>query len=131
MNRRLRLETRIVRQSVVSGVSFFVNLGLLYIFYTLVGIPYLLAIPLTFLVTTTANYVATRKLIFPETDQKMIKGFAFFATLTAVYVGCITLGVVFLVELFGVNVYVARILSGFIFSAIGFFVNGRYNFHVL
>ena len=125
------MRSRLLRQAAVSGTSFLVNLGLLYVFYTLWGMPYFFAIPLTFLVTTAGNYAATRGFIFPETDQKLVKGFAFFSTLTLIYVVCVTSGVALLVELFGLNVYVARILVGFTLLGIGFFVNGRYNFHVI
>ena len=127
----MRLSTRLLRQALLSMCSFAINIALLFLFYTVFGISYLIAIPLTFLVTTAGNYLASRFFIFPETEQKMTRGFVLFSFLTLMYVICVTLSVAFLVEVYGIDVYVARIVVGFVLTGVGFFLNGRYNFRVI
>ncbi len=121
----------LTRFSLMGGVAFVLSLGLLYVFYDVLALPYYVAIILSFGLGVCAHYFGARLLIFTDTTRSVPMGLAYFIGITILDAILITIGVTLLVEYAAADVYWARVGMGVVAGITNFLLNARYNFGVL
>lgn len=122
--------SKLVRYLSSGGGLFLVSMALLYVLYSVLGLPYYVGTVVGAAVAITGHYAATRWWVFPASKQTLIGGYERFVGIALVVVACITGGTILLVNV-GMNVYLARALVSLVAATGSFFLNGRYNFHTL
>ncbi|MEN9390580.1 MAG: hypothetical protein RLZZ283_680 [Candidatus Parcubacteria bacterium] len=122
--------SRFVGYSVLGTSAFAVDLGLIYIFYEIVGLAYTISVPLAFLIATSIHYGAARALVFHDTTRPLGSGYLFFICIMVTNALIITGLVYLLVEYVEMNLYIARIGVAGIIGLVSFYMNARYNFKV-
>lgn len=96
----------------------------------LLGVTYLVAVPIAFLTTATLNYALSRKHVFKGTTRGVHHGYAYFITLASLGATVTTLGTAFFVEYVGFYYLFARVfVAGFVGTA-NYLINLHYNFKV-
>ncbi len=120
-----------VGYSIFGTLAFGVDLALIYLFYEILGLVYVLAVPLAFVIATSGHYALVRRFVFAHTERPVGHGYILFMAIMISNALLVTLLVASLVELANLNLYVARVgVAGFI-GLISFFLNARYNFRTL
>ena len=122
--------SRFVGYSVLGTSAFAIDLGLIYIFYEVIGLAYTLSVPLAFLMATSLHYGAARALVFHDTTRPIGSGYFLFIGIMVTNALIITGLVYALVEYGGMDLYIARIGVAGIIGLVSFYVNARYNFKV-
>jgi len=87
---------------------------MLYSATSFLGVPYLFATPVSFLIAVSLNYAISRRVAFSETERPWHDGYAYF--IAAAIVGAImtTAIVALLVSSAGLPLLLARILTAFV-----------------
>lgn len=120
-----------VGYSIFGTLAFGIDLSLIYVFTTAAGLTYVLAVPLAFVLSTSLHYALVRHFVFHRTARSHMHGYGFFMTIMLTNALLVTALVAVLVELAGLNLYVARIGVAGCIGLISFFLNARYNFRTL
>jgi putative flippase GtrA len=121
---------RFVRYTAVGVSTFVLDLGMLYVATSFIGIPYYLATPCTFLIAVSINYVISRRFVFKGTTRSLHGGYAYFIFIALFGALVTTVGVTALVSLFGFYYIHARIAMSFIVGTMNYFLNLFLNFRI-
>ncbi len=121
---------RFVRYTAVGVSTLLLDLGMLYVAVSIIGIPYYLATPCSFLIAISCNYILSRHLVFKGTQRGWGEGYAYFA-LVALVGAAVTTGLVaVLVSLFGLYYLFARVMVAGLVGIGNYLFNLHVNFKV-
>ena len=123
--------TDLTKFSLMGALAFIVSLGLLYVFYDVLSLPYYVAIALSFGLGAALHYFGARWFIFTDTERSVPMGLAYFIVINLIDAAIITVGTTLLVEYLWFDVYWARVAVGLLAGVTNFFLNARYNFRAL
>jgi putative flippase GtrA len=122
---------RFLRYLSVGVGTFLLDLSLLYCATSLLGIPYYLATPCSFLIAISLNYLLSRRLVFKGTARSLHQGYVNFA-LIGIGGAAATTGLVFLlVHYVGLYYLVARVAVAGVIGIGNYFMNLYLNFKVV
>lgn len=121
---------RFVRYAFVGVSTLILDLGILYVLTTCVGIPYYISTPLSFLVAASCNYFISRHFVFKSTKRKLVHGYLYFIGIVGLG-ALVTTGFVFLLVTY-VHLYylLARVLIAGIIGMTNYLLNLFLNFKV-
>lgn len=122
---------RLLGFATVGAVVFPVELLLTTIFIELFGIPYLVAIALSFILVISAAYRYYRSLSFYNSTQSQWRGYLYFLLLALVGLSVALVGSYYLVSTFALHPTIARGIMGLLTGLCNFTINLVYNFKVL
>ncbi len=114
---------RLGRYFLVGFSTFALDLLILFALLEL-GVPYLIAVAIGFLIGVSLNYAISRAWVFRGSDRKLRQGYLYFVTAAGTGLFIILSSVGLLVEVFGLPVIVARIIVS---GAVGY---GNYLFNL-
>jgi len=115
---------------IVVGFTTFVFDMMLLIAAVRLGIPYRLAVSISFLLAITVNYIISRRFVFNGTTRRWNQGFFYFL-ISALGGVILTTGlVIFLVEIMGLYYLTSRVIVAGIVGAIFYLVNLHFNFKI-
>ena len=122
---------RFLRYSVSGISSFGLDLVLLYLFVHALKVPYLFAVPLSFLIAVSVNYSICRAWVFRGTTRSLHVGYLYFLLILSssllIIEGIVASGVEFL----GLNLYLVRTIASLIAGLWSFYLNLRFNFKMI
>lgn len=119
------------RNTVASFFVFALDVSLLWGFVEMLGIGYIPAATIAFLIAMTLHYVLSRIWIFRGTDRGIAMGYVYFMVNTGIGL-VVTIGVfAALIEWTGLYYLVARVLSSVVAGIVVFFLNAVFNFKEL
>jgi putative flippase GtrA len=121
---------RFARYMAVGVSTFLFDLGMLYVAVSVIGIPYYIATPLSFLIAVSCNYAISRQLVFRGTERSWHGGYMYFALVAISGAAVTTLLVGFLVSYLGLFYIVARVLVAGIVGIGDYLFNLHLNFKV-
>lgn len=112
-------------------ISFVFGLGVLYVVYDLLGVPYWIGVPFSVFCHLAVHYALARSLVFTTSGRTIEEGFAIFVLVGVLEILFITATVTFFVEVFSADVYLTRITAGVVAAILGFFANAVYTFRAV
>ncbi|MEK7505877.1 MAG: GtrA family protein [Patescibacteria group bacterium] len=122
--------TRFIRYSLVGSSTFPIDIALLWFFVSTLGINYLLATGIAFVIAVSINYSINRPWAFYGTRRGFWGGYGFFicvgtfvALLTVLFTGLLT-------NWAGIHFLIARVLVAGFIGILGFFINLYFIFKV-
>lgn len=104
-------------------LSFILDIAVIYILIRIFHVHYPIAVTIGFIVATFANYLATRATIYSNTQRPHKTAVTYFFIVATVAMFVTVGGTVFLHEVVGVPVYVARVAIGIFFGLTGYLVD--------
>ena len=125
-----RTVIRFGRYLVIGVSTFLLDLGMLYVAVSHLGIPYYLATPCSFLITVSCNYALSRKFVFFETSRSWHGGYAYFIGVALSGALVTTLLVTGLVSFFGLYYLIARTIVAGLVGIGNYLFNLYLNFKV-
>ena len=121
---------RFARYAIVGVSTLCLDLGMLYAAVSIIGIPYYLATPCSFLIAVSCNYLLSRRFVFKGTERTLHAGYAYFAAV-AILGALLTTGLVAaLVSLFGMYYLLARVIVAGVIGMGNYLFNLHINFDV-
>lgn len=117
-----------IRYSSCGLVSFFVELSLLYTFSYSLLLPYYIAVPAAFFTATTLQYSLCHWWVFKRTKRSVKFEYAYFMIILFSGMMWSLILVTLFINLFAVNVVVARMMAGCFTGVWNFYLNARFNF---
>jgi putative flippase GtrA len=119
------------RNTVASIGCFLIDVAILYALVEWLGISYLPAAAGAFLLAMSVQYVISRLWVFPDSDQGMARGYAWFLVNAGIGL-VITLGAfALLLWLLDFHYLIARLISSAVAGIAMFFLNAVFNFKAL
>lgn len=119
------------RNTVASFFVFGLDVALLWALVEFVGVGYIPAATVAFLIAMTLHYVLSRIWIFQGTERGIARGYVYFMINTGVGL-VITIGAfAALVEFTGIHYLIARVLASVAAGIVVFFLNAVFNFKAL
>lgn len=92
------------------------------------GMPYHLAVSISFLVAITVNYIISRRFVFNGTTRQWNQGFFYFLIFALGGAFLTTSLVIFLVEVMGLHYLTSRVIVACIVGTIFYLSNLHFNF---
>jgi putative flippase GtrA len=121
---------RFLRFSVLSGITFGFDLGLLYVLTSWLAVPYYFSTPAALLVAVSINYLLVRTHVFKGTERRADYGYAIYILLALGGAAFVTFGVTLLVAYVHLYYLLARIIVGVFSGVANYFLNLYFNFRV-
>lgn len=119
------------RNTIASFFVFALDVALLWAFVEWIGVTYIPAATVAFLIAMTLHYVLSRIWIFRGTERGIAKGYVYFMINTGIGL-VITIGAfAALIYLTGLYYLVARVLASVAAGIVVFFLNAVFNFKAL
>jgi putative flippase GtrA len=100
---------RFINYSVISIVSFILDLSLLWVFSTIFHIHYLVSTGLAFTIAVTFQYIPTRFLVYKNSKQDIGIGYIYFFAIAMVGLLFVTFAMGFLVGIVHLNIIISRV----------------------
>jgi len=122
---------RFFRYTGVGGSTFAFDLLILWLMTEFMGISYVISTPLAFAIAVSLNYFLSRRLVFKGTLRPIPHGYVYFIMLAGGGALLITGAVTFLVTLFSLHYFIARILVACAVGAANYLFNLYFNFKVV
>lgn len=114
---------RILKYATTSGIAFSLDLFLLYLFVEFLGFYYLLAAGIAFTMAHSTNYIMQRKWGFKETKTNLLKAYTYFFCFGILGIFMTLFLLALLVENFGINYILGRIIIAFSIGLFNFIFN--------
>lgn len=92
------------------------------------GVPEYAAISIGFLIAVSINFFFSYRYVFRGTERKPGSGYLFFILIAGIGVTIIPIGTIFLEQLLGINLLIARSLMGGFTGGMNFLLNNFVNF---
>jgi len=121
---------RFFKYSLVGGLTFILDLLLLYLFIDLFHLNYVVASGLAFVIAVSLNYLLSRKYVFKNSQRNLNEGYANFLLIATVGLLAVTGGMYVLVTLHGIHYAVSRIIVASITGFWNYLMNLFVNFKV-
>lgn len=128
---RLPALKRFGRYAIVGVSTFLLDLGMLYAAVSLIGIPYYISTPCSFLIAISINYALSRHFVFSGTYRSWSHGYTYFALVALAGAAATTSLVAGLVWFFGLYYIFARIIVAGIVGMGNYLFNLYFNFKVV
>ena len=119
-----------LRYDASSFFTFLLELLVLYLSLHFAAMPYILAVPLAFLTTTLVHYAICHVWVFTKSCRSLPAEYTYFMGILLTGLLWTILLVAFFVQIFNMDVVVARIVAGIFTSMWNFYLNARFNFHI-
>lgn len=126
-----RFTKRFSKYTAVGVSTYILDLGIVALLTYVFDIYYTTAVAIGFIIGISLNYQVTYHWVFKGTKRKKLTGYIIFGLLGLLGMTLITLGTSFLVENFGLQLFVARSIVGGFLGIVGFMVNAIFNFKML
>jgi putative flippase GtrA len=119
------------RNTAASIVAFTIDIAILWLLVELTPVTYLPAAAIGFLIAMSVQYVISRIWVFPDSDQGIAKGYAYF--LVNAGVGLVITLAVFAAFIWWVEIHylLARLIASAVAGIAVFFLNAVFNFKEL
>ena len=118
---------RLVRFVTVGALNALITAVMVWLMMAVIGAGYILANIVAYLIAQTNNFIWSKYWIFINDNKKaknsLIKEILFFASAFLVAYGLQFLFIVFLVEIVGMNEYLAQFLGLFVYGGVNYFAN--------
>jgi putative flippase GtrA len=121
---------RFGRYTLIGVSTFLLDLALLWVFIEWVGIHYLTATAIAFLLASALNYFISRRYAFKMTRRDHLRGLLFFLCLASTAVVIITFSMWVLTTYTDIPVYVTRVLIAGMVGFCNYLANLYLNFKV-
>lgn len=121
---------RFARYAAVGVSTLLLDLGMLYIAVSIIGIPYYFATPCSFLIAVSCNYILSRRLVFKGSARTWHGGYAYFIIVALLGAAVTTGSVAVLVSLFGLYYLFARVIVAGVVGIGNYLFNLYVNFRV-
>lgn len=116
------------RYSAAGFAGFLFELALLSSLLVFLPLPYYASVAVAFTVSLTLQYIATRRWVFEKSGRRIPHEYGYFFLILVSGLTITLVLVTPLVSWLGVNVYLARALSGIVSGTWSFYLNARFNF---
>ena len=126
-----RLTKRLTSYATVGFTTFLVDLSLIWLFVWWFKITEPFAIGIAFLIAFHINYVLLRCWVYRKSQEKMPKTYTYFITLAIAVTFILPTLVVWFENLFGLDMFIARVTVGTLLGSVGFLFNTFFNFKLL
>ena len=118
---------RLVRFVTVGALNALITAVMVWLMMAVIGAGYILANIVAYLIAQTNNFIWSKYWIFINDNKKakngLFKEILFFASAFLVAYGLQFLFIVFLVEIVGMNEYLAQFLGLFVYGGVNYFAN--------
>ena len=118
---------RLVRFFTVGALNALITAVMVWLMMAVIGAGYILANIVAYLIAQTNNFIWSKYWIFINDNKKaknsLFKEILFFASAFLVAYGLQFLFIVFLVEIVGMNEYLAQFLGLFVYGGVNYFAN--------
>ena len=118
---------RLVRFVTVGALNALITAVMVWLMMAVIGAGYILANIVAYLIAQTNNFIWSKYWIFINENKKakngLFKEILFFASAFLVAYGLQFLFIVFLVEIVGMNEYLAQFLGLFVYGGVNYFAN--------
>jgi putative flippase GtrA len=122
--------TRFLKYFVVGSSTFAFDLALLFLFADIFRINYVISAGAAYLAAITINYIFSRRYVFTGTLRSAHVGYAIFLLIAGIGFLLVTSFVYIFVQVFGLDLFVSRILVAGIVGVWNYFMNLYVNFKV-
>ena len=119
-----------LRYDASSFFTFLLELLVLYLSLHFASMPYIFAVPFAFLTTTLVHYAICHVWVFTKSCRSLPAEYTYFMGILLTGLLWTILLVAFFVQIFNMDVVVARIVAGIFTSMWNFYLNARFNFHI-
>ena len=116
------------RNTVASVATFAVDIALLWLLVEFLGIVYLPAAAIAFVIAITVQYALSRVWVFRRSDRGMATGYFYFLVNAGIGLVAMLAMLFALVELAGLFYLVARVISSVVSGVLMFILNAVFNF---
>jgi putative flippase GtrA len=121
---------RFILYSFIGAGTFAFDLFLLFLFTDIMGMNYLVAVGIAFLIAVSINYILSRQFVFKGTTRGHSEGYSYFIIIAILGLVLVTGSMYVLVELLGVYYLVARVLIACLTGIWNYLMNLFFNFKV-
>ncbi len=121
---------RFARNTTVGVLTFLFDLALLYVAVSVLGISYLIATPIAFLIGSSCGYVLSRRYVFKGTERSVHVGYVYFVGVALFGAAITTALVAVFVSSFALHYLIARTLVAGIVGIGNYLFNLHINFDV-
>lgn len=125
------LGRRFTQYSTVGVSTFALDLLLIYLFKTYLGMGNVAAVSLGFALAITVNFFCSYYWVFRGTERDRLSGYVIFVSLATLGLLVVLSGTLLLVQLFAVNIYLARSIVAAIVGLANFLINTFFNFKMI
>ncbi|WP_320169297.1 GtrA family protein [Maridesulfovibrio sp.] len=121
---------RFLRYGCVGGGTFLLDLGLLYIFTSCLGLSPVIAAGPTFLIAVSINYLISRKMVFKGSSRPLKHGYLGFLLIAGTGLVIVTGGMLILVNFLHWQYLISRVAVSLITGMWNYLLNLYVNFRV-
>ncbi|HVM73784.1 MAG TPA: GtrA family protein [Candidatus Paceibacterota bacterium] len=121
---------RFARYSIIGASTFLLDLAMLYVAVSIIGIPYYVATPCSFLIAVSCNYFWSRHFVFHGSERSLHAGYAYFIMVALSGAATTTMLVAGLVSFVGIYYIFARIIVAGVIGMANYLFNLHINFNV-
>ncbi|WP_232492808.1 GtrA family protein [Novosphingobium kaempferiae] len=118
-----------VRNAVSSSTCFAIDMALIWVMVSRLGIDKFVAVTVGFLIANSLNYVLARVWVFRESDRGIFTGYVYFLTNALIGLAVILAGFALLTGVFGAHYLLARVMVSLVAGTLVFVLNATLNFH--
>jgi putative flippase GtrA len=118
-----------LRNAVASSLCFAVDMVLIWLLVSRVGVDKFVAVTVGFLVANALNYLLARVWVFRETDRGLFAGYVYFLGNALVGLAIILAGFALLTGPIAMHYLLARVIISLCAGTIVFVLNATLNFH--
>lgn len=111
-----------------SFFTFLLELAVLYVCTSFVHLPYYVAVPFAFIITTLVHYAICHLWVFNYSGRSIPFEYSYFMSILGSGLFWTLLLVAAFIRFLGISVITARILAGIFTSVWNFYLNARFNF---
>lgn len=122
--------SRFVQYSALGAGTLLIDMALLFVLAGTLGMNYLWAAALAFLVAVSINYLLSRRFVFKGSSRKQTTGYMYFLMIAAFGMLLVTLGMYVLVEKWGMYYMISRVLISCVTGIWNYSMNLFFNFRV-
>ncbi|PNU03604.1 GtrA family protein [Novosphingobium guangzhouense] len=117
------------RNAVTSSLCFAIDMGLIWLMVSQLGIDKFVAVTAGFLIANSLNYGFARIWVFRESDRGFFTGYVYYLTNALVGLAVILGGFALMTEVFDAHYLVARVIVSLCSGTLVFLLNLTLNFH--
>jgi len=119
-----------LRYDASSFVTFLLELLVLQACLQFTDLTYILAVPIAFVLATLAHYALCHMWVFTKSGRSIPAEYTYFISILLSGLLWTVILVAFFVQIFSMDVLVARTVAGLFTSIWNFYLNARFNFHI-
>jgi putative flippase GtrA len=128
MHHLTQMAALFIRYTAAGVIAFIFELILLNILLETSSLPYYASVGIAFTVSLTLLYVACHLWVFQRSGRKVPVEYGYFFLILVTGLLITLVIVTALVDLFDMNILLARMLSAVVSGTWGFYLNGKFNF---